>query len=79
MYCKDHGAAMMGICKQRNDVVRFAVLREIPLTAMCKEERTMKSEIPASSLCNNLEYSGDFRYKCSSTRRIQEEVKCRRQ
>ena len=54
MYCKDHGAAMMGICKQRNDVARFAVSREIPLTAMCKEERTMKSEIPASSLCNNL-------------------------
>lgn len=54
MYSKDHGVAMMGICKQRNDAVRFVVLREIPLTAMCKEEKTMKPEIPASRLCKNL-------------------------
>lgn len=53
MHCEGHEGATVGICKMRNNMVRFVVSSEIPLRAMWKEERTMKSQIPESRLCKN--------------------------
>lgn len=37
MSSEGHGRVPIGICKERNELVRFVVLREIPLIAMWKD------------------------------------------
>lgn len=47
MYFEGQERVIIGIPKERNDMVRFAVLKEIPLTVVQKEDR--KNEVRDTS------------------------------